>query len=88
LLIVLGTSSSETVLPDMMRKLEDWELRVCGWAGFPTIRFQYGWDEYLSDAGGVVLAQATNTHFAGQISGILLFALVASKGGIGVTDGL
>jgi aerobic C4-dicarboxylate transport protein len=32
------------------------------------------------------LAQATNTHLSlGQIGGILLFALVASKGGSGVT---
>jgi aerobic C4-dicarboxylate transport protein len=44
-----------------------------------------GTNIYLTLA-ALFLAQATNTHLSlGQIGGILLFALVASKGGSGVT---
>jgi aerobic C4-dicarboxylate transport protein len=88
LLIVLGTSSSETVLPDMMRKLERLGAprSVVGLV-FPTgyVFNTDGTNIYLTLA-ALFLAQATNTHLSlGQISGILLFALVASKGGSGVT---
>src|SRR4029077_1887152 len=88
LLIVLGTSSSETVLPDMMRKLEGLgaSRSVVGLV-FPTgyVFNTDGTNIYLTLA-ALFLAQATNTHLSlGQISGILLFALVASKGGSGVT---
>jgi len=88
LLIVLGTSSSETVLPDMMRKLEALGAprSVVGLV-FPTgyVFNTDGTNIYLTLA-ALFLAQATNTHLSfGQVSGILLFALVASKGGSGVT---
>jgi aerobic C4-dicarboxylate transport protein len=88
LLIVLGTSSSETVLPDMMRKLEGLgaSRSVVGLV-FPTgyVFNTDGTNIYLTLA-ALFLAQATNTHLSlGQIAGILLFALVASKGGSGVT---
>jgi aerobic C4-dicarboxylate transport protein len=88
LLIVLGTSSSETVLPDMMRKLEGLGAprSVVGLV-FPTgyVFNTDGTNIYLTLA-ALFLAQATNTHLSfGQVSGILLFALVASKGGSGVT---
>jgi aerobic C4-dicarboxylate transport protein len=88
LLIVLGTSSSETVLPDMMRKLEALgaSRSVVGLV-FPTgyVFNTDGTNIYLTLA-ALFLAQATNTHLSlGQVSGILLFALVASKGGSGVT---
>jgi aerobic C4-dicarboxylate transport protein len=88
LLIVLGTSSSETVLPDMMRKLEGLGAprSVVGLV-FPTgyVFNTDGTNIYLTLA-ALFLAQATNTHLSlGQITGILLFALVASKGGSGVT---
>ena len=88
LLIVLGTSSSETVLPDMMRKLEALgaSRSVVGLV-FPTgyVFNTDGTNIYLT-LSVLFLAQATNTHLSfGQISGILLFALVASKGGSGVT---
>jgi aerobic C4-dicarboxylate transport protein len=88
LLIVLGTSSSETVLPDMMRKLEGLgaSQSVVGLV-FPTgyVFNTDGTNIYLTLA-ALFLAQATNTHLSlGQITGILLFALVASKGGSGVT---
>ena len=88
LLIVLGTSSSETVLPDMMRKLEGLgaSRSVVGLV-FPTgyVFNTDGTNIYLTLA-ALFLAQATNTHLSlGQVAGILLFALVASKGGSGVT---
>jgi aerobic C4-dicarboxylate transport protein len=88
LLIVLGTSSSETVLPDMMRKLESLgaSRSVVGLV-FPTgyVFNTDGTNIYLTLA-ALFLAQATNTHLSpGQIAGILLFALLASKGGSGVT---
>jgi aerobic C4-dicarboxylate transport protein len=88
LLIVLGTSSSETVLPDMMRKLEGLGAsRSTVGLVFPTgyVFNTDGTNIYLTLA-ALFLAQATNTHLSlRQICGILLFALVASKGGSGVT---
>ena len=88
LLIVLGTSSSETVLPDMMRKLEKLgaSKSVVGLV-FPTgyVFNTDGTNIYLT-LSAIFLAQATNVHLSlGQIGGILLFALFASKGGSGVT---
>jgi len=88
LLIVLGTSSSESVLPDMMRKLERLGAppTVVGLV-FPT-GYSFNTDGtniYLTLA-VMFLAQATNTHLAlGQMLGILLFSMVASKGASGVT---
>jgi aerobic C4-dicarboxylate transport protein len=88
LLIVLGTSSSETVLPDMMQKLERLgaSRSIVGLV-FPT-GYSFNTDGtniYLTLA-VIFLAQATNTHLAiGQIVGILLFAMIASKGASGVS---
>ena len=88
LLIVLGTSSSESVLPDMMRKLERLGApRATVGLVFPTgyVFNTDGTNIYLT-LSALFLAQATNTHLSfGQIAGILLFALFASKGGSGVT---
>lgn len=88
LLIVLGTSSSETVLPDMMRKLEGLGApRTIVGLVFPTgyVFNTDGTNIYLTLA-TIFLAQATNTQLSmAQIGEILLFALVASKGGSGVT---
>ena len=88
LLIVLGTSSSETVLPDMMQKLERLGApRSIVGLVFPT-GYSFNTDGtniYLTLA-ALFLAQATNTHLAlGQEAGILLFAMLASKGASGVT---
>ncbi|HTC67835.1 MAG TPA: C4-dicarboxylate transporter DctA [Candidatus Acidoferrum sp.] len=88
LLVVLGTSSSETVLPDMMQKLE----RLGASPSIVGLVFPAGYsfntdgtNIYLTLA-VIFLAQATNTHLAlGQIVGILLFAMIASKGASGVT---
>jgi aerobic C4-dicarboxylate transport protein len=88
LLIVLGTSSSETVLPDMMQKLERLGApRSIVGLVFPT-GYSFNTDGtniYLTLA-TLFLAQATNTQLDfRQMIGILLFAMVASKGASGVT---
>jgi aerobic C4-dicarboxylate transport protein len=88
LLIVLGTSSSETVLPDMMRKLELLGVpRSIVGLVFPTgYSFNTDGTNIYLTLSIIFLAQATNTHLAvGQMIGLLLFAMVASKGASGVT---
>jgi aerobic C4-dicarboxylate transport protein len=88
LLIVLGTSSSETVLPDMMQKLERLgaSASVVGLV-FPTgYSFNTDGTNIYMTLSVLFLAQATNTHLTlMQELGILLFAMIASKGGSGVT---
>jgi aerobic C4-dicarboxylate transport protein len=88
LLIVLGTSSSETVLPDMMQKLERLGAsKTTVGLVFPT-GYSFNTDGtniYLTLC-ALFLAQATNTHLSfAQIAGLLFFAMVASKGASGVT---
>jgi aerobic C4-dicarboxylate transport protein len=88
LLIVLGTSSSETVLPDMMQKLERLGApRSIVGLVFPT-GYSFNTDGtniYLTLC-TLFLAQATNTPLDfRQMVGILLFAMIASKGASGVT---
>ncbi len=88
LAIVLGTSSSETVLPQLMRKIED--------AGVPgdvvglTVPAGYSFNLdgtciYLTLA-ALFIAQATGTHLslAAQL-GIVAVLLITSKGAAGVT---
>ncbi len=88
LLIVLGTSSSETVLPDMMRKLERLgaSRSIVGLV-FPTgYSFNTDGTNIYITLAALFLAQATNTHLTlGQILSILLFAMIASKGASGVS---
>ncbi len=88
LLIVLGTSSSETVLPDMMRKLEDLgaSRSVVGLV-FPTgYSFNTDGTNIYMTLCVLFLAQASNIHLSfGQIMAILVFAMVASKGASGVS---
>ncbi len=88
LLIVLGTSSSETVLPDMMEKLERLgaSRSVVGLV-FPTgYSFNTDGTNIYMTLAVLFLAQATNVHLTlGQLLQILLFAMIASKGGSGVT---
>ena len=87
-LIVLGTSSSETVLPDMMRKLERLgaSRSIVGLV-FPTgYSFNTDGTNIYLTLSALFLAQATNTHLtATQILSILLFAMIASKGASGVS---
>jgi aerobic C4-dicarboxylate transport protein len=88
LLIVLGTSSSETVLPDMMQKLERLGASpsIVGLV-FPTgYSFNTDGTNIYLTLSALFLVQATNTHLSlGQEAGLLLFAMIASKGASGVT---
>jgi aerobic C4-dicarboxylate transport protein len=87
LLIVLATTSSETVLPRMIARLEDLgcEESVVGLV-IPT-GYSFNLDGtclYLSSA-AVFLAQATNTPMTlGQQLGLLAVLLLTSKGAAGV----
>jgi aerobic C4-dicarboxylate transport protein len=88
LLIVLGTSSSESVLPAMIAKMEDLgcEKSVVGLV-IPT-GYSFNLDGtciYLTMA-ALFLAQATNTDLSlWQQLGILAVLLLTSKGAAGVT---
>jgi aerobic C4-dicarboxylate transport protein len=88
LLIVLGTSSSETVLPAMMQKLERLgpSRSIVGLV-FPTgYSFNTDGTNIYMTLSVLFLAQATNTHLSlSQEISVLLFAMVATKGASGVT---
>jgi aerobic C4-dicarboxylate transport protein len=88
LLIVLGTSSSESVLPRMMQKLENLGARksVVGLVIPTGYSFNLdGTSIYLTMA-AVFIAQATNTpmDITHQIT-LLLVLLLTSKGAAGIT---
>ena len=88
LLIVLGTSSSETVLPRMMAKLENLGAKksVVGLVIPTGYSFNLdGTSIYLTMA-AVFIAQATNTPMSltQQIT-LLLVLLLTSKGAAGIT---
>jgi aerobic C4-dicarboxylate transport protein len=88
LLIVIGTASSETVLPNLMRKLEaagapdtvvglvvpmGYSFNLCGTNIYMTL-------------GILFLAQATNTNLSwGQEAMILAISMLTSKGAAGVS---
>lgn len=88
ILIVLGTSSSESVLPRMMVKLEaaGAQKSVVGLT-IPT-GYSFNLDGtciYLT-MGAIFIAQATGHDVSlGVQIGLLLFMLIASKGAAGVT---
>lgn len=91
LMIVVGTSSSETVIPDMIRK-----LRNLGSAD-STVGLVFPMGYSFNNAGANIymtlavffLAQANSVHFTfGQEMRILLVSLVASTGGAGVPGGV
>jgi aerobic C4-dicarboxylate transport protein len=88
LFIVLGTSSSESVLPRMMEKLEQ------AGAGKPTVglvvpagySFNLDGTAIYITMGAIFVAQATNTPLSvGQQLALLGVALLTSKGAAGVT---
>jgi aerobic C4-dicarboxylate transport protein len=88
LLIVLGTSSSESVLPQLMKKLEHLGIpRPVVGLTVPT-GYSFNLDGtclYLTLA-VIYLAQATNTPLSlGQELGIIGVLLLTSKGAAGVT---
>lgn len=88
LLLVLGTSSSETALPGMLQKMQ--RLGCSSSTVGLVIPTGYsfnldGTNIYMTMA-AVFLAQATNTHLdLGQQLVILVVAMLSSKGATGVT---
>jgi aerobic C4-dicarboxylate transport protein len=88
LLIVLGTSSSETVLPHMMQKMEHLgaSKSVVGLVIPTGYSFNLDGTNIYMTLAISFLAQATNTPLTlGQELGILLIAMLTSKGASGVT---
>ncbi|MEO8353649.1 MAG: cation:dicarboxylase symporter family transporter, partial [Chthoniobacteraceae bacterium] len=88
ILLVLGTSSSETALPGMiykMRKLGCAESTVG--LVIPTgYSFNLDGTNIYMTMGAVFLAQATNTDLSlGQQISLLIVAMITSKGASGVT---
>jgi aerobic C4-dicarboxylate transport protein len=88
LLIVLGTSSSETVLPQMIQKMERLGASPSVVGLVIPLGYSFNLDGtniYMTLA-TLFLAQATNTHLTlGQELTILAIAMVTSKGASGVT---
>ena len=88
LLIVVGTSSSETVLPQMMRKMEHLGASkpVVGLVVPTGYSFNLDGTNIYMTLATLFLAQATNTPLTiGQELGILAIAMITSKGASGVT---
>jgi aerobic C4-dicarboxylate transport protein len=88
LLIVLGTSSSETVLPQMMEKLQRLgaSKTVTGLVIPTGYSFNLDGTNIYITLAVIFLAQATNTHLdAWQLATILGVAMLTSKGASGVT---
>ena len=88
LLIVLGTSSSETVLPHMIQKMEHLGASkpVVGLVIPTGYSFNLDGTNIYMTLATLFLAQATNTPLTiGQELGILLIAAITSKGASGVT---
>lgn len=88
LLIVLGTSSSESVLPQIMEKLENAGARrsVVGLVIPTGYSFNLDGTNIYMTLATLFLAQATNTHISlGQELALLGIAMLTSKGASGVT---
>ncbi len=88
LLIVLGTSSSETVLPHMIQKMEHLgaSKSVVGLVIPTGYTFNLDGTNIYMTLAILFLAQATNTSLtSGQLLGILAIAMITSKGASGVT---
>ncbi|HZD28459.1 MAG TPA: dicarboxylate/amino acid:cation symporter [Xanthobacteraceae bacterium] len=88
LLIVLGTSSSETVLPHMIEKMERLgaSKSVVGLVIPTGYSFNLDGTNIYMTLATLFLAQATNTPLGlGQELGILAVAMITSKGASGVT---
>ena len=88
LLIVLGTSSSETVLPQMMQKMEHLgaSRSVVGLVIPTGYSFNLDGTNIYMTLATLFLAQATNTHLTiWHELGILGVAIITSKGASGVT---
>jgi len=88
LLIVLGTSSSETVLPHMMQKMENLgaSKSVVGLVIPTGYSFNLDGTNIYMTLAILFLAQATNTPLTfSHLLFILLIAMITSKGASGVT---
>ena len=88
LLVVLGTSSSETVLPQMMEKMQRLGASkpVVGLVIPAGYSFNLDGTNIYMTLATLFLAQATNTHLdALQIATLLGVAMLTSKGATGVT---
>jgi aerobic C4-dicarboxylate transport protein len=88
LLIVLGTSSSETVLPNLMKKMEHLgaSKSVVGLVVPTGYSFNLDGTNIYMTLSILFLAQATNTPLSfGQLLEILVIAMLTSKGASGVT---
>jgi aerobic C4-dicarboxylate transport protein len=88
LLIVLGTSSSETVLPQLMKKLEHLGAPrpVVGLTVPAGYSFNLDGTAIYLTLAAVYIAQAQNVGLSiGQQLGILAVLLLTSKGAAGVT---
>jgi aerobic C4-dicarboxylate transport protein len=88
--IVLGTSSSETVLPRMMAKLEHLgcSKAVTGLVIPTGYSFNLDGTSIYMTMAAVFLAQAMNIHLSiAQQLGILLILMLTSKGAAAVTGG-
>ena len=88
LLIVLGTSSSETVLPNMIRKMQALGASkpVVGLVIPTGYSFNLDGTNIYMTLAVLFLAQATNTHLSlSQELYILVIAALTSKGASGVT---
>jgi aerobic C4-dicarboxylate transport protein len=88
LLIVLGTSSSETVLPRMIQKMENLGApkSIVGLVVPTGYSFNLDGTNIYMTLATLFLAQATNTHLTlGQEFTILAVAILTSKGASGVT---
>ncbi len=85
---VLGTSSSETVLPQLMEKMERLGASkpVVGLVIPAGYSFNLDGTNIYMTLATLFLAQATNTHLsATQIATLLVVAMLTSKGATGVT---
>ena len=90
LLIVLGTSSSESVLPRMMAKLENLgcSKSVVGLVIPTGYSFNLDGSSIYMTMAAIFIAQATNTELTlGDQIGILAVLLLTSKGAAAVTGG-
>jgi aerobic C4-dicarboxylate transport protein len=91
LLIVVGTSSSETVLPQMIQKMQRLgaSKSVVGLVIPTGYSFNLDGTNIYMTLATLFLAQATNTPLTlGQELGILAIAMITSKGASGVTGAI
>ncbi|MDR0202320.1 MAG: dicarboxylate/amino acid:cation symporter [Delftia acidovorans] len=88
LLLVLGTSSSESALPSLMQKMEraGCGKSVVGLVVPTGYSFNLDGTNIYMTLAALFIAQATNTHLTlGHEIALLLVAMLSSKGAAGVT---